>query len=73
MTYSIVDVIRVLYRHRWLMAGVIAAFIASAVAYNYAATPIFEARARLLIEPNSPEVVPFRACRRRIRAGWITL
>ena len=28
--------------------------------YNYTAVPVFEARARLLIEPNSPEVVPFR-------------
>ncbi len=36
------------------------ASIAAAVVYNYRAIPIFEARARLIIEPNSAEVVPFR-------------
>jgi uncharacterized protein involved in exopolysaccharide biosynthesis len=41
------------------MAVVIGVSVASAVAYNSAAVPIFEARARLIIEPNSPEVVPF--------------
>ncbi|MEO8256959.1 MAG: polysaccharide biosynthesis tyrosine autokinase [Acidobacteriota bacterium] len=56
----IADVLGTLFHHRWLMAFVIAGAVASAVAYNYQAVPIFEARARLIIEPNSPEVVPFR-------------
>jgi uncharacterized protein involved in exopolysaccharide biosynthesis len=42
------------------MAAVIAAFVAAAVVYNYLATPLYDARARLLIEPNAPDVVPFR-------------
>ena len=32
----IVDVLRTLFRHRWLMAVVIGVSVASAVAYNYA-------------------------------------
>jgi polysaccharide biosynthesis transport protein len=56
-----VDVLRILHRRRWFMAAVIAASLATAVVYNLVATPIYEARARLLLEPNSPEVVPFRS------------
>jgi succinoglycan biosynthesis transport protein ExoP len=56
----ILDVLRVLYQRRWLMAAVIALSLASAATYNYLATPFYEARARLLLEPNSPDVVPFR-------------
>jgi len=54
------DVLRTLYRRRWLIAAVIAASVISVVIYNRMATPLYEARARLLIESNSPEVVPFR-------------
>jgi len=42
------------------MALVVVAAVAVAEAYNRTTTPIYEARARLLIEPNSPDVVPFR-------------
>ena len=56
----LVDALATLYRHAWLMAAVMAAAIVAAFVYNYGAVPIFEARARLMIEPNSPEVVPFR-------------
>jgi capsular exopolysaccharide synthesis family protein len=56
----VLDIMRMLYRRRWLMTAVIAAAVAAAAAYNHFATPIYEARARLLLEPNSPEVVPFR-------------
>jgi capsular exopolysaccharide synthesis family protein len=56
----IVDLFDTLLRHRWLMVLIVALSAAAAAAYNYQAVPIFEARARLIIEPNSPEVVPFR-------------
>src|SRR3977135_2707121 len=49
-----------LFRHRWLMAIVVGISIAAAVAYNRVAVPVFEARARLIIEPSSTEVAPFR-------------
>jgi polysaccharide biosynthesis transport protein len=57
----IFDVLRTLFRRRWVMAAVVAVALASAAAYNRLATPIYEARARLLLAPNSPEVVPFRS------------
>ena len=53
-------VLETLFRHRWLMAIVVGISLAGAVAYNRVAVPLFEARARLIIEPNSAEVVPFR-------------
>ena len=56
----IIDVMRDLSKRRWLMAAVVAAFMATTMVYNNLATPLYEARARLLLEPNSPEVVPFR-------------
>jgi succinoglycan biosynthesis transport protein ExoP len=55
------DVLRIMHRRRRLIAAVIGAAVATAVAYNRLATPMYEARARLLLEATSPEVVPFRA------------
>ena len=52
--------VRMLYRHRWLELGVLAAACGIAVAYILAATPIYEGRATLLIEPDSPTVVTFK-------------
>jgi capsular exopolysaccharide synthesis family protein len=52
--------LRVLYRHRWLEFGVLAAVCAVAAAYVSVATPMYEARATLLIEPDSPTVVTFK-------------
>jgi capsular exopolysaccharide synthesis family protein len=57
----IVDALWALYRRKWLIAAVVAAALAGAIAYNRTAQPIYEARARLLLEPNIPDVVPFRA------------
>jgi capsular exopolysaccharide synthesis family protein len=54
------DALGALARRRWLMIAVIALALAGAVAYNQFAIRIYEAHARLLIEPNSPDVVPFR-------------
>jgi polysaccharide biosynthesis transport protein len=57
---QIIDLIRMLNRSRWLMAAVVAASVAAALAYNRLATPFYEARARVLVEPNSQDVTPFR-------------
>jgi polysaccharide biosynthesis transport protein len=57
---QILDLIRMLNRSRWLMLAVIAASLAAALAYNRFATPYYEARARVLVEPNSQDVAPFR-------------
>lgn len=53
-------VMRALHRRRWMIAGTLAAFIGVALAYNKLAAPVFEARARLLIEPESAQVTLFR-------------
>ena len=55
------DALRTLYRRRWLIAAVVSLSLAIAVAYNAWAPRIYEARARVVIEPTSDEVVPFRA------------
>jgi uncharacterized protein involved in exopolysaccharide biosynthesis len=57
---QILDVIRVLLGRWRLIASVVISSLGLAVAYNYQATPIYETRARLLIEPDSPQIVPFR-------------
>lgn len=54
------DVIRVLARRWKLMAAVVATSLMLAVAYNSTATPMYEARARLLVDPETPQVTPFR-------------
>src|SRR4051812_45357448 len=54
------DCVHAVYRRRWLVVGVIAACVGAAAIYNFVATPIYEARARLLIEPSSARVVTFR-------------
>jgi len=55
-----IDALGSLARRPWLIVAIIAASLAGAVAYNRFATRVYEARSRLLIEPNSPDVVPFR-------------
>ena len=57
----IVDAVWALYRRKWLIATVVAVALAGAAVYNRTTTPVYEARARLLLEPNIPDVVPFRA------------
>jgi uncharacterized protein involved in exopolysaccharide biosynthesis len=55
------DVLRLLYRRRWVIAGIVSFSLGTAVAYNFLATPIYEARTRVLIEPAADAVVPFGA------------
>jgi capsular exopolysaccharide synthesis family protein len=56
----IADLWRILYRRRVTIAAVVCAAVAIAAAYNWWAPKIYEARARVLIEPTSEEVIPFR-------------
>ncbi len=55
------EVLRTLYRRRWIIVGVMIGALSIAFVYNATATRIYEARARVLIEPTSDEVVPFRS------------
>ena len=54
------DVVQAL-RRRWvLVVAIIVASVTVAMVYNTVATPLYEARARIIIEPSSAEVVTFR-------------
>src|SRR5205807_1127774 len=56
----LMDYVRVLHKRRWTA---ITAFLLVAVivtVYTFTATPIFEARTRLLIEADNPNVVSFK-------------
>ena len=54
------DVIRILISRWKSITAVIAAALILAAAYNAYATPIYQARARLVIEPDATQIVPFR-------------
>jgi succinoglycan biosynthesis transport protein ExoP len=54
------DVLQMLARQWMLMAGIVAVSLFLAAIYNALATPIYEARARLIIDPDVRQVVPFR-------------
>ncbi|HYS25512.1 MAG TPA: polysaccharide biosynthesis tyrosine autokinase [Vicinamibacterales bacterium] len=55
------EIIRILYRRRWAMATIFAAVVLMTVAHAFTATPVYEARTRLLIESDDPNVVSFKA------------
>jgi capsular exopolysaccharide synthesis family protein len=54
------DYVRVLYRRRWLVLSVILAVVAGAGVYLYRATPLYQAQATILIDPDEPTVVEFK-------------
>lgn len=51
---------RALRRHRWTAAGVLFAVLAGAAVFSLTVTPIYQAHAKLLVEPESPNVVAFK-------------
>jgi polysaccharide biosynthesis transport protein len=53
------DYLRVLYKRRWAAVTVFLVVVSSIVVYAFTVTPIFEARARLLIESDDPNIVAF--------------
>jgi capsular exopolysaccharide synthesis family protein len=55
------DVLRIIFRRKWIALGIVAACLAVAVAYNYTAERIYQARARVLIDANGQDIVPFRS------------
>jgi polysaccharide biosynthesis transport protein len=54
------DCLQALFRRRWLIVAVVLLAGTAATVYNRTATRIYEASARLLIEPSSSRVVTFR-------------
>jgi succinoglycan biosynthesis transport protein ExoP len=55
------EIVRILYRRRWAMVTIFAIIVLTTVVHAFTATPVFEARTRLLIETDDPSVVSFKA------------
>ena len=55
------EIVRILYRRRWAMATIFAIVVLTTVVHAFTAIPVFEARTRLLIETDDPNVVSFKA------------
>lgn len=54
------DYLKMLYKRRWLVLTTTALAVFIAAAYTFTATPVYQARARLLIEADRPNVVAFK-------------
>jgi succinoglycan biosynthesis transport protein ExoP len=55
----LVDYVRILYKRRWTAGTVFLIVLASVTTYTFTVTPIYEARTRLLIEAEGPNVINF--------------
>ena len=56
----LLDYVRVLHKRRWTAATSFLLVVLSVTVYTFTATPIFEAKTRLLIEADNPNVVSFK-------------
>jgi succinoglycan biosynthesis transport protein ExoP len=54
------DYIKILYKRRYTAAAVFLLIVGSVAVYTFTATPLFEARTRILIEVVNPSVVSFK-------------
>ena len=57
----VLEYVKVLYKRRWTAATVFLVVLLGAVVYSFTATPVYEARTRLFIENDAPNVVSFKA------------
>jgi polysaccharide biosynthesis transport protein len=55
----LLDYVRVLHKRRWTAATAFSLVLVSVMTYTFTVTPIYEARARLLIESDDPNVINF--------------
>lgn len=56
----LLDYVKVVYKRRWTAATAFAAVFVAVAVYTFTATPIFEAKTRLLIESDEQNVVAFK-------------
>lgn len=54
------DYVRILYKRRWIAGTALLVVLVSVIVYTFTATPIYQARAQLLIEVENPNVVSFK-------------
>jgi len=57
----LLDYVKVLYKRRWTGLTALLLVVGTATVYTFTATPLFEAKTRLLIETENPNVVSFKA------------
>lgn len=55
-----IDYIKIIYKRRYLAIGVFGAVVLSVALFAFTATPIYQAKVRLLIEAENPNVVSFK-------------
>lgn len=55
----LLDYVRILYKRRWTAGTAFLIVLASVTTYTFTVTPIYEARTRLLIEAEGPNVINF--------------
>src|ERR1700722_7406440 len=56
----LMDYVRVLHKRRWTAITAFLLVVVGVTVYTFTAIPIFEARSRLLIEADNPNVVSFK-------------
>lgn len=56
----LLDYVKVLYKRRWMALAVFVTIVLTVTAYTFTATPIYEAKTRLLIEADNPNIVAFK-------------
>ena len=57
----LIDYVKVVYKRRWAGLTTFLLVVGCVTVYTFTATPIFEAKTRLLIETENPNVVSFKA------------
>jgi succinoglycan biosynthesis transport protein ExoP len=60
-TQNVFDYVRAVWERRAIVASIWIAVTAAAVVYCFVATPLYEATAQLIIEPENPNVLSFKA------------
>ena len=56
----LVDYLRILHKRRWTALSAFLIVVVGVTVYTFTATPVFEARTRLLIESDNPNVLSFQ-------------
>jgi len=57
---DIVNYLRVIFKHRWTIAAIFAAIFLSMLIFTFTATPVYQAKVRLIIEKENPKVLSFQ-------------
>ncbi|HXW04259.1 MAG TPA: polysaccharide biosynthesis tyrosine autokinase [Vicinamibacterales bacterium] len=56
----LLDYVKILYKRRWTAATTFLIVVVGVMMYTFTVTPVYEARTRLLIESDNPNIVSFK-------------